>query len=440
MLYREKAGRRRGTVVVFLVLSLVVLLGVVGLTADGGARLAERRHAQATADVAALAAATDLFESWPAHQGTADEGHDPDGTAAAAARKVANDNGFTDVTVHVSPDNYEGGPHAGTQLPPGYAEVIVKSSVLRTFSNVLGSGDLPVQARSVAAGAWIYAPPVWVGDRSADLAFWMGNGGGNVAIGQTQTAVNPYGGRVIVNSSSALGAVNAAQGTISAVDFFFGGGSAGTFSGNVHNNQRPVPDPLSFLPTPSQIGAIKVAVSSPSASQTLDPGIYVGGISVGSGLSSANLTLNPGLYYMQGGGFKFQGSGTLKVNKVNPNDGVVIYNAPTNDSQDVVLLKGNGSWTLSPQATGPFAGLVIYQDRNSAAKVTLWHLGTDNAPPYANITGAVYAPNAWVYAQHKGGDTSLGSQFICRTFGLAGSGDITIPGNFVRQRTLGGVE
>ena len=52
--------RRHGAVAVQVAICLTVLLGVAALAVDGGILMAERRHAQAAADAAALAAAVDL--------------------------------------------------------------------------------------------------------------------------------------------------------------------------------------------------------------------------------------------------------------------------------------------------------------------------------------------------------------------------------------------
>src|SRR5271157_3285333 len=52
---------RRGMVAAQVVLSMSVLMAMLAVVADGGLLLVERRHAQATADAAALAAACDLY-------------------------------------------------------------------------------------------------------------------------------------------------------------------------------------------------------------------------------------------------------------------------------------------------------------------------------------------------------------------------------------------
>src|SRR5688500_2269726 len=53
----RKREHQRGAVLVLVALGSVALLGAVGLALDGSLMLEERRHAQAVADQAALAAA-----------------------------------------------------------------------------------------------------------------------------------------------------------------------------------------------------------------------------------------------------------------------------------------------------------------------------------------------------------------------------------------------
>ena len=80
---------RRGMVTAQVALSMGVLMAVLALVTDGGILLVERRHAQATADAAALAAASDIY----ANGGSTD-------TASASALGVASSNGSTCSACH----------------------------------------------------------------------------------------------------------------------------------------------------------------------------------------------------------------------------------------------------------------------------------------------------------------------------------------------------
>ena len=94
---------RRGMVTAQVALSLSALMAMLAVVADGGLLLVERRHAQATADAAALAAASDLYVHWNTNW------LGPSGTASASAMGVASANGYTNdgttstVTVNIPP-------------------------------------------------------------------------------------------------------------------------------------------------------------------------------------------------------------------------------------------------------------------------------------------------------------------------------------------------
>ncbi len=160
----QAGSTRRGMVAAQVMLSLSVLMAMLAVVADGGLLLVERRHAQATADATALAAAADLYKNWS--NGDNPPGTDSLGTALASAIYVASQNDYTNdgttstVKVNISPAKYSGGPNAGTTLPPGYAEATVTWYQQRFFSGIFGSGAIPVSARAVARGVQGTTPQV----------------------------------------------------------------------------------------------------------------------------------------------------------------------------------------------------------------------------------------------------------------------------------------
>src|SRR5262245_4917581 len=150
MLLANKSSRRRGNVAVLVAISIVMLMAMVALTIDGGVLQSEKRHAQATADAAALAAASVMFQQYPKYQGK-----DKDGTAKTAAFDFAKMNGYDNdgtlsvVTVNLPPKS---GIYKGLD---GYVEVLVTFNQQRLFSRIFGSDPIPVTARAVARGAWV---------------------------------------------------------------------------------------------------------------------------------------------------------------------------------------------------------------------------------------------------------------------------------------------
>src|SRR5436305_15061608 len=91
MLHRPGSNRqpRAGVVVLFVAVCLVALLGVVAISLDGGQIVSEAEHAQAVADAAALAAASDLY-----YNSFVNSGLDPQGTARASALSTAAADGY----------------------------------------------------------------------------------------------------------------------------------------------------------------------------------------------------------------------------------------------------------------------------------------------------------------------------------------------------------
>lgn len=403
-----RRNSRRGTVAVLVALSLVAVLTVAAISLDGGFLLERRRKAQAAADAAALAAAETLFREYPQNRGV-----DVDGTAAAAAHAAAALNGFANddtdsvVTVRTSPQTYSGGPNAGTPLPNGYVEVTVQYNQKRYFSAVVGSGNIPVRARTVARGQWEAAN---VGIHVLDLH----QSASMTSTGESFATVT--GASVIVNSD-AEDAATSTGGTITASPINITGGttvsgSKGGFYGEINYGVPPEPDPLRHIPEPA-INGLAVQSQGPkkiaNGTRTLQPGTYRGGISV-SGQGSLNM--EPGIYYMDGGGFKFSGQGDLYA------QGVMIFNAP-DLSSDKVSITGTGSIVMSPPASGTYQGLTLFQERSSPNTMTVSGGG------YMDIVGTFYTAEGTLQVGGSG-DSKVGSQYISRFLDIVGNGGLTI--------------
>ena len=127
-------------------------------------------------------------------------------------------------------------------------------------------------------------------------------------------------------------------------------------------HQLPTADPLAGLAAPSVPSQTFAAVNYTGKSNlTLSPGTYVGGIKLNG---SGTVTLKPGIYYMQGGGFSVGGTGTVM------GLGVLIYNAPGNPG-DAINLNGKGVVVLTPETSGPYQGITIFQARTSNVPIQI---------------------------------------------------------------------
>jgi hypothetical protein len=398
---------RRGAVTIFVAFTLIGILGVVAIAVDGGMLMDKRRHAQATADSVALAAADILFSKYRTYKGL-----DADGAALAQALRTANQNGYSNdttasvVSLRFSPAVYADGPDKGKVIPAGYVEVILQYNQKRYFSLVFGKAPVPIIARAVARGTFNASK---VGIHVLDLddkgaLTTSGNGKFNLANAT-----------VLVNSNSAEAAISTGTGSLTAPEFdIVGGYSGGGFSGTINTGVQPVPDPLRYLPPPDPTtmtiqSTTQLAISG--GTHTLYPGVYRGGISI---QGAARVTMQPGIYYIDGGGFTYKGQGSLVGYEV------MIYNKPQYNLQsEGITGTGGGSATLTPPTTGIYQGIVFYQERNSNVDVIFAGNGT------FNISGTIYAANALVRVSGNG-DASIGSQYISRALTINGNGAVNI--------------
>ena len=202
-------------------------------------------------------------------------------------------------------------------------------------------------------------------------------------------------------------------------------------SGNASLSPAPVTgaaviaDPLASLPLPSTKGITNYgAVSlSGTSSKTIQPGIY-SSISVSG---NAKLTMAGGIYIIEGGGFTVSGNASV----TGSGSGVMIFNAGSKYSNTgtpsdggtygSITLGGNGTCSLSPMTSGPYAGITIFQPSENKQTLTV----TGNA---SGIVGTIYAPAAGL---SESGSGALDASLVVDT--------ITIGGNAVADvRTAGG--
>ncbi len=412
--------RRRGAVTVMVALCLTGLIGVLALAFDGGSLQSEKKHAQAVADAAAMAAASVLYQNYPTNAGT-----DPNGSAATAALNLAKANGYandgtdTVVTVNIPPAS---GPYTNQN---GYVEVLVTDNQARSFGSIFGSGRMAVRARAVARGAWV-APNAGV--------IVLDYSGKATLNDQGNGAATESGAPMIVNSNNASAAVDGGNGVLKAPEFDITGGYTISGSGkivtsptanNILTGVHPTPDPLAYLPVPSQPDPgtmTQLPLGNGNTQYTLTPGSYTnlpnfnqGDIVIFKQASAGK----GGIYYLTQGGLNSQGANLI----MDPltSGGIMIYNAGTG-TNDKVNISGNSSGTvsLSGLTSGPYTGLTFFQARNAGQDVSISGNGT------FNITGTIYASDALMTVTGNGTVNNVGSQYITKDLSLAGNGNIYI--------------
>lgn len=442
---------RRGGVTPLTVLSISLLLGMVAVAVDGGTLMQERRHVQASADAAALAAAAELYTHYPANRGTDPAPH----SAQAAALTNALANGFTNdgiqssVSVTFSPNNYQGGPNVGKPVPAGYVEVIIQYNVDRTFSNIFGTGAVPVRARAVARG--IGAP---VGYNLVLLTLratpaLIINGSGNLKVNGAVYVNTSYssaiqlngGGTILAPVFDLVGAVGGLLGWLLGLLGLDGKSTSPTAV-------QPIPDPLRYLSAPdtTTLSAATTPTNLVITSGTVDlyPGIYTGGIIIKGGTVTlhANGDGTPGIYYLQGGGFSVSRNATVTSDSA----GVMIYNA-WQSVTDIISISTSAAVTLQPPTTGPYRGISLFQapgtlaliEANAVPALTL----IGNSSGTTSIGGAIYAAYAPVNLSSKNSGNFLCGQLVADTLTVSGSYQVTIDPNgqlIANGRSIGLVE
>ena len=161
-------------------------------------------------------------------------------------------------------------------------------------------------------------------------------------------------------------------------------------------------DPLSYLPAPS--------TSNPPTGTSVVS--LPSGISI-SGNGSMTLTSNT-IYLVGGNGISLSGNAKLTGNNV------MLYVTGSNAS---IKLSGNGAVTLTPLSTGPYQGIILFQDRTDSKSGTLSGNGS------LNITGTIYAPAAALTLSGNGNTNVFGSQIIANTMSTSGNGTVNVAYN-----------
>jgi Flp pilus assembly protein TadG len=391
-------------------LLMPLLLAVMGLVIDVGFVYTRQRMAQNAADSAAQAGALVLKA---------------DGTSAAvnaalyyAAQSGFNNDGSTNtVVVNIPPTAgaFSGNSH--------YVQVRVTNFVNPIMSGIVYNGTYPVGSMATAGyQSSSMGAPVIVLDRSACSALgitgsaWIKVPNGNIHVNSNCSTAMTATGSAIIETQSPMTIVGGYRAT----------GSV-TFSQTPRTGQPVQSDPLLGLvqPNPSDYtirGAGTAAVPKTwkftgSSSATLYPGTYYGGLSfTGSNI----ITLMPGIYVMAGSGFSVTGSTRITGSNVF----IYITNDPSHPTGDGdwgnMKLTGSQSVTLTPPATGTYAGMLIMQDRNDSQTADM-----TGSTSLSGTSGIIYLPAATL---NMTGSGDLYMNFVVDQLRMTGSTVLTVQG------------
>jgi Flp pilus assembly protein TadG len=386
--FRRFRKDTRGSVMIYIGLTLPILLGISGLAVDGSIWFANKRSMQATADAAAFSAALEMTRV------------NDDALAKSRAMADAQDNQYnpsTGDTIQVnSPPLY--GPYSGNNAA---FEAIVSRPSPSFLSRMIHGEQVTVSARAVAIVANPGGTPcVLALDSFMQDAIKINNG-----------TMKAGGCRVQANSRNAWALHNYSGGVLDADKINLVGGyeNDGYMSSTPETGYLPVPDPFAGIPKPPVGTCDYTDLSFSNGYHYLTEGTYCGGISVSG---KAQVEFGPGTYVIDGGALKATGNQASLTGS-----DVTFY---TNGSSTIDIA-GNGVVNLAAPQTGNYAGILFYGDPDAPS--TTSHTVTGNATML--YEGYMYFRTAELKVNGNGnGESSTYVGAIARTIRFGGNGEM----------------
>ena len=131
------------------------------------------------------------------------------------------------------------------------------------------------------------------------------------------------------------------------------------------------------------------------------------------------MTFDPGIHIFDGAALTIQGSAN-----VDGTGGVTLYWSENGGVNDGIDIAGGATVNMSAPTSGVYAGILIYQDRNTAPGVT--HKLTGGST--MNLDGIIYAPSTDV--EFSGGTSSDSSSIFIIADEVEFKGGDTFLGDF----------
>lgn len=406
-------GRREGQAVILVVVAMsILLIGALGLAIDGGQMYAHRQMAQAAADAAAQAGIMSIFDgtnatsAHPFGTGTPPIASSVCTTADARTPCVyARNNGFGGTsadTVTLSFPATVSGVTLSSGNVPAFA-VTVQRTLKTGLIRFIGAGATSTITAKATAGLVGAVSPscVYALDPSAQNAFQATNG--------ATVALNGCGIAVDSSNSDAVTVSGASTVTASAIsivggDVISGGGS---MTPAPTTGAASVADPFASLPSPT-VGACNYTNYSPGyGTWALTPGVYCGGINISNG---ATATFAAGTYIINGGALSLVGGTT------DTGSGVMFYLTGTNATYGSVNISNGANVTFSGPTSGPYMGVVFYQDRTITSSVN----ATFSGGVAMKVTGTLYFPTTSVLFSNGSSVSNVYTAIVAKQVSFTG--------------------
>ena len=413
----RRSRQRQGQAVVLFAILFFVLAGVLGLVFDGARLFYEKQRVQAAADAGAVGAVQELRR---AH-------NDYDVYVRPAAENDIALHGFTTsnaaIEVNLPPQS---GEHIGDS---DYVEVYVTEVVPTSFMRIFGPTASTVSARAVSGLKATGDPCIIALDPDASDAF-KHNG--------NPTLMTDCG--IMVNSSSSTAMREVGAGCITASWV----GITGGYSGNCIN---PTPltgidaviDPLLTLPVPdySSMGrgyaTTAAGTSAFAGSNTFSatggngngngggngagnvehywPGYYSNEIRIQNG----EVVFEPGVYVLEKG-LKITGGAITGSD-------VFFYNV-NSDGKQFIDIGGNAIFQLSAPTSGPYKGMLFFNNRNAPDRSPGNRIARGNEQSY--LVGALYFPSQHLDWAGNPENYAFWTMIVANTINISGTSDLMV--------------
>lgn len=415
------AEAEAGQAIILIAITLLGMIMMVGVAIDAGQLYSARRSMQEAADAAAYAASVTLYQG----------GTQAQAFAAAVADAAANGytNGVNRTTVTVRE------PLTAPYNTAAFVEVLIDQNVQTAL--------VPAQSALTSVSVRAISGAESFNNRWAIIAL-APTATANALLVNSGASVTLNGGGVLVNSTAANAASSSTSNwsitcpVSSPCEIDVAGGTSGTwpaanpptnFLGTFTGKPQGA-DPFAGYPKPSLTGLLKDRAGFGPGNNTVGQGYYT--TSIGQ-----TKNLCHGTYVLVGAGMGSVGVDTTSTDPVTGDrcDGkVFIFNTTSTyplsgGSCQPITWNGANTVQLSALATGPYKGMLVYQDAACAATMIVGGGGGVEIS-----SGTFYLPNAAF--QGSGGSQVDGGQIVAKTINLSITVNITFNANTSAQPIL----
>ena len=385
-----------GSSAIAFAITAPILIGMAGLGVEVGTWYVYNRRLQNAADVASIAAAVEVAY---ATDGTNNQSLASSIVPVEVARNGIPTAKLDSLTVNVPPTT---GSHVGDN---GAVEVILSQKFARNFSSLFSSDVVTERVRAVAMTASDGNFCVLALHKSAaDSVYFQGSSYTNLGCGVASNS----------NSASSISAQGASQAYVTLARTTGGISNSGGLHANAtRTHANSVKDPYSNLSVPTHTGPCLDGNVSPNQTKQLSPGFYCNGMNI-----KGTVTLSAGVYIIAGSDFKINSGAKVTGN------GVTIILTNTNGGSFAQAdFNGNATIQLIAPTSGPWAGVLFYQDRN--APVSIGNVNKINGDSNSKFKGVMYFPSTSV--QMSGNATIVDSCLHVVAQTVTFIGNFTLP-------------